>query len=324
MVRVGLLACLVALFMATSAFAQPADDATRGAARQLGDEGISAFQAGDFQTASTKLEKAYAVWRVPSIGLWSARALVQLGKLVEGRERYLDIATLAVTDTDAAAQEEAKRTGRAELDALTAKIPNLIVVLEGAQPNEVTVHVDGAPLPGALIGEKRPVNPGRHEVVGQRGTERVATAVDVREGVIQAVALRFAAPSAPVAAVPPPAPGSEQPTRTGPSGRRMLAFTAIGLGGIGLATGTVTGLIVLATENEFEESESCRGTECLPNEYERVKMYNNLRGVSTASFIAGGILTATGIVLLVTEKRPAAPSAALVIGPGSASVRGRF
>jgi hypothetical protein len=81
---------------------------------------------------------------------------------------------------------------------------------------------------------------------------------------------------------------------------------------------------VLATENEFEESESCRGTECLPNELERVKAYNNLRGVSTVSLIAGGVLTATGIVLLVTEKRPSAPSTALVVGPGSATIRGRF
>jgi hypothetical protein len=321
---VGLLALFVALFAATNASAQGVDDATRGAARQLGDDGIAAFQSGDFPAASTKLEKAYAIWRVPTMGLWSARALVKVGKLVEARERYLEVESLLLTETDTAAQEEAKRTSKLELESLAPRIPNLIVVLEGAQPNEVTVHVDGAPLPAVLIGEKRPVNPGRHEIVGQKGSERVATAVDVKEGVIQAAALRFTATAAPVAAVPPPAAAPAQPAPSASSGRRMLAWTAIGLGGAGLVTGTVTGLIVLATENEFEESESCRGTECLPNELDRVKTYNNLRGVSTVSFIAGGVLTATGVVLLITEKRPAAPSAELVIGPRSAFVRGRF
>jgi hypothetical protein len=311
------------MLVATSALAQPVDDATRGAARQLGDEGVAAFQSGDFQTASAKLEKAYAVWRAPTIGLWSARALVNLGKLVEGKERYLDVTTLAVADADAAAQEEAKRTARAELDALAPRIPNLVVVLEGAQPNEVTVHVDGVPLPAALVGEKRPTNPGRHEVTGQKGSERASSVVDLREGVVQIAALRFGAAAGPVAVAPPPAP-AEEPPQASSRGRRALTWVTLGLGGVGLATGTVTGLIVLATENEFEESESCRGTECLPNELERVKAYNNLRGVSTVSLIAGGVLTATGIVLLVTEKRPSAPSTALVVGPGSATIRGRF
>ena len=316
------MAWLVAMLVATSALGQPVDDATRGAARQLGDEGVAAFQANDFQTASAKLEKAYAVWRAPTIGLWSARALVNLGKLVEGKERYLDVSTLSVADVDAAAQEEAKRTARAELDALAPRIPNLVVVLEGAQPNEVTVHVDGVPLPAALVGEKRPTNPGRHEITGQKGSERASSVVDLGEGVVQIAALRFGAAAGPVAVAPPPAP-AEQPARSS-KGRRALTWVTLGLGGVGLVTGTVTGLIVLATENEFEESESCRGTECLPNELERVKAYNNLRGVSSVSLIAGGVLTATGIVLLVTEKRPNAPSTALVVGPGSASIRGRF
>lgn len=312
------------MLMGTSAFSQPVDDATRGAARQLGDEGIAAYQSADYQAASAKLEKAYSILRVATTGLWSARALVKLGKLVEARERYLELASLGLTETDAAQQEDAKQTAKLELESLEPRIPNLIVVVENAQPNDVTVEVDGTPLPVVLIGEKRPVNPGRHEVVGKRGSERVTTAVDVREGVIQAAALRFAPSSAPVAVALPPPAASDEPAPSANSGRRMIAWTAIGLGGVGLITGTVTGLIVLATENEFEESESCRGTECLPNELERVKTYNNLRGVSTVSFIAGGVLTATGIVLLVTEKRPTAPSAQLFIGPASAGVRGRF
>ncbi len=76
------LACVATTAWAGEAAAQT-DAASRGAARDLATAGVEAFQNNAFAEASQKLEKAYSVWRVPSLGLWSARALGKLGKLVQ-------------------------------------------------------------------------------------------------------------------------------------------------------------------------------------------------------------------------------------------------
>src|SRR5882724_10278109 len=86
-----LVACCALLFVALPAHAQDIDDATRAAARKLGTAGVESYQSGQFQVASEKLEKAYRMLQVPSLGLWSARALVKLGHLVEAQERYVKV-----------------------------------------------------------------------------------------------------------------------------------------------------------------------------------------------------------------------------------------
>jgi len=57
----------------------------------------------------------------------------------------------------------------------------------------------------------------------------------------------------------------------------------------------------------------------------KVDSYNAMRTASTISFIAGSALLATGVVFLLTAPRAATvPSAALVIQPDSATIRGTF
>src|SRR5689334_22914684 len=97
------------LLLAGAAFGQnEADSATRAAARSLGQAGVQAFQAGDFAAASTKLEKSYQMFPAPTVGLWSARALVKQGKLVEGSERYQQTMRLSVSGADMAVQKQAQ------------------------------------------------------------------------------------------------------------------------------------------------------------------------------------------------------------------------
>ena len=315
-----------------SARAQAVDDATRGAARQLGYSGVEAYQAGDFKTASVRLEKAYLVLRVPSLGLWSARALVKIRKLVEARERYTDIASLPVEGGDATVQEEAKRDAKIELADLAPRVPNLVVVLEGAQPNEVTVFVDGLPLAAALIGEKRPVNPGRHRIGGRRGNDQANLEVEVTEGEVENAILRFGASTQPAANVAPVAGGSasapgspstDEPTAPS-SSRRLIAWVAIGVGAAGIATGGVTGALVLSKQGDLERNENCRDEQCSPNARDQVGSYNTLRIVSGTAFIAGAVIAGAGVVLLATSPRTERPRAALILGPASLAVRGQF
>src|SRR5688500_19688537 len=90
------LALLAALLTAGPLLGQAADESTRTAARALGTAGVEAYQANDFATATDKLEKAYGILRAPSLGLWSGRALVKVGKLVEAADRFLEVTSLQV------------------------------------------------------------------------------------------------------------------------------------------------------------------------------------------------------------------------------------
>jgi hypothetical protein len=158
------------------------DDATRAAARNLGDSGVAAYQAGDYALASEKLEKAYHLLHAPSLGLWSGRSLAQRGLWVEAAERYLEVTRLAVLEGEIATQRQAQVDAQAELEAIRSKIPSVVIDLEGAAAHDVKVHLDGAPIASDLIGEARPANPGRHELTGLRGSERVVLQLSLREG----------------------------------------------------------------------------------------------------------------------------------------------
>src|SRR5688572_33485949 len=107
-VRRSLISILIscALLVSRPTLAQEVDDAARAAARKLGYAGIEAYQASDYKGALEKLDRAYQVLRAPSLGLWSARALLANGKLVEASERYLEVTRLGVTG-EKSVQEQA-------------------------------------------------------------------------------------------------------------------------------------------------------------------------------------------------------------------------
>src|SRR5215467_3274187 len=68
------------------------DDASRAMARQLGEEGLEAYQASDYLLAERKLDRAYRLFATPTLGLWSARARIKAGHWVEAAERFRDAA----------------------------------------------------------------------------------------------------------------------------------------------------------------------------------------------------------------------------------------
>src|SRR5690606_14260666 len=103
--------CMAALGWSAPAYGAEADSTTRAAARKLGTSGVEAYQAGDYQGASEKLERAYATLKVPTLGLWSARALIKLNRWVEAAERLL-----AVTRLDASGDVQVQQAARAEAE----------------------------------------------------------------------------------------------------------------------------------------------------------------------------------------------------------------
>jgi hypothetical protein len=188
------------------------DAALRATARQLGSEGVQQFEAGNFAAASERLERAYQMLRVPSIGLWSARALVKLGKLIEANERYVEVQRLSLSG-DVAVQRQAQADAQADAKQLEARIPSLTITVAGGAGADLSVTVDGNAVPNAVLGARWLVNPGEHAVSARQGSKEAMARVTVAEGEHKPVGLQLnegatapGAATAPAGAAPLPPP----------------------------------------------------------------------------------------------------------------------
>jgi hypothetical protein len=315
---------------ATTAHAEE-DAATRAAARKLAEDGVAALQNGDAATAVQKLEKAHNMLKAPSVALWSARALLKRGLLVEAAERLREASRLPVSG-DAGVQEQAKRDAEKELGELSPRIPSLVIAISGAGEAPVTVTLDGAPIPSDLLGEERPVNPGLHRLVAKRGADERSLDVTVTEGERKPLSIDFGSAGAAPTAAPTAAPdtGVSKAGASSGAGNKTLAFVALGAGAAGLLVGGVTGGLALGKKNKLDDNDACLDGRCTYAVESDVQSLRTFRTVSTIGFIAGGVLAATGVVLLVTsggsERQGAAarPHVALAVGPGNLQLAGSF
>lgn len=308
------------------AAAEP-DAATRAAARQLAEDGVAALQNGDAATAAQKLEKAHQSLQVPSVALWSARALVKLGALVEARERYIEATRLPVSG-DKAVQEQAKVDAATEREQLAARIPSLLIRVAAASSERLEVTLDGKALPDMLLGEERPTNPGPHRIVAKQGAQEANTSITLAEGEHRRVELKVgAANAAKGSAVPGHGEAAAPPSANG-STSKTLGWAAIAVGGAGLVTGGVTGILALNKKSALDDDQRCREGKCLDTAEDDVHTLRTLRTVSTVGFIAGGVLCATGVTLLLTAKghQNSAEQArwSITVGPANLSVRSAF
>lgn len=325
------------------AVSQPAlgqtTEATRAAARQLATEGVAKFEEGEFVSASDKLGRAFETIRAPSLGLWSARALVRCGRLVEGAERYLEVTRLDPKTGDEAVQRQAQSDAIHEYDALQSRIPRLTLALSNSAPDQdLRVTLDGVLLPATLLRAQVPVDPGPHVIEATQGVLRAKQAIAVAEGARINVSLQLAyTPQAesgaqlglagPVAAAAdssqpkvPPTPQVGAPGRPVPTG---IWLTLAGAG-TGLVVGTVTG--VMAMNERAPVAPNCPGDVCDPKYTRQVERLNTLRYVSTGAFAVGGVaLGAAGAWWLFAP--PARPAQAYVrprIGLGHVRLEGAF
>ena len=318
------LAACAALCLATPAYAQQADESTRTAARALGTAGVEAYQAGDYPMATDKLEKAYGILRVPSLGLWSARALVQNGKWVEALDRYLEVASLQVPTGEYAVQNQAQADAEVDVAALRPRIPVIVVGTEGAAVAETEISIDGKAVPSTLAAEGRLVNPGKHVIEGKHAGTPARVELEVKEGQRERAVLRFAAAAAP-AAVPlePAAVSADAGAPSDGKTQRTLGWTAVGVGGVGLAVGTVFGIMALGKKSQIDGNPDCVENRCAPSQADKVDSYNTARTVSSVGLIAGGVLAGVGVLLLVTAPSGGARAEAWV-SPNAAGLRGTF
>ncbi len=338
-------AICAALISAPAPAAAQSDSAKVAAARKIGFAGVKDYQAGKYAEASDKLERAYALVKAPTLGLWSGRALMKTGKWVAAAERFLEATRLPIPETNRANHEKAKKDAALERQQLLPKIPNLVVSVSGAPASEVQLTIDGVAIDSALIGIAQPIDPGGHSVVATWNGQEQKRDVQLAEAGKESIELKFdpkatgttpapaVAPTprpeaAPPPSTPPPSSGgADAAVDTGDSGSsNTLAYVALGVGGAGLLAGTITGVIAMGKKSDLEDSGFCNGDKCSPQAHDDVDSLNSMRTISTIGFVVGAVGVGAGLTLLLTggEEEATATTTDIYVGPSSVRFRGSF
>jgi len=299
-----------------------AEGTTRSAARQLGTEGVQAYQAGDYASAVEKLERAYGALPVPSLALWSARALERTGKLVEASERYLE-AVRGEVSGDRELQAQAKKDAAAEREQLLPRIPTLSIHVEGPSCEKLELLLNGQSLSAGLVDTPLPTNPGPVTVVARCSELEATETIELAEATQRQVALRLTPTQAAKNPAPSPATVPSDTTTGKPSRWQPTAgWISIGVGGAGIVLGAIMGGVALGKVSELgcDSNGACPGATD-----DELASANTLRTVSTVGFIAGGILTAAGVtLLLIPPPRADAAYVTPYLTASSIGLRGAF
>lgn len=117
-----------------------------------------------------------------------------------------------------------------------------------------------------------------------------------------------------------------------PWGARRIAGLGVGIGGlVGLAVGTAFGVQAISKKNASNADGHCDAADLCDPAGKALRADSIHAGnISTGLFVAGGVLVAGGIVLVVTAPsggKPVAgatPSAVVRCGPGSLALTGRW
>ncbi len=303
-------ALLAASLVAAPALADAVDFETKSAARKLGTEGQKLFDAGDYAAALEKFNLADSLVPAPTLGLRAARCLAKLGRVVEASERYLDVTRMQLDRFAPPVMRKAQADALAEREKLLPVIPSLTVTLEGPTGAGVAVLVDDKPMPAALIGQKRPADPGAHRVEAKRADTSIFREVVLQPSEAGQVLLKL--PPLP----PPPAkPGAADkfPFRT-------IGWIGVGIGAAGLGFGGVSG--VLALTNQQSLLKAC-GTDrrCPPSAWAQSDTYDLLRSFTTIGIIAGAAGFAIGVPMLLAAPKPPAEPSAPAAGQARRAVR---
>lgn len=297
-----------------------ADSAEEQAARTLFREGLSLYQAHDYDAAIQKYREAYARWKNPKILANLGTAAWEAGHYVEAAEaydRFLDEAP--ANDPNRAEVVKARKE-------VIPKVGTLDVRIVGGT---AAVTIDGKSIDTPHLDRIR-VEPGSRtvEAVGAGGL-RDMQAANVAAGATAVVELHLSAPMA-TAASPTPAvpPVEEHRTKLDLSTKTPLPWIAAGVGAAGFLTSAVV-YFGLRAPAVSDLQHGCLGDVCPSSSQGAIDRANTFGLISAISLGVGVAGVGTGIVLFALDKKSGAPASGSRVtlsvagGPDSARATAR-
>lgn len=302
------------LLAAPSASAQPVDAATKSAARGVAEEALKLYDKGDYAGAYEKANRANELVHAPTMALLTARCLEKLGRLVEASEKYLEASRAPLEPGASAAQKSAQTEADKARTALLPRIPSVELALDPPAP-DAQVMLDGKEVPAAMVGIKRPIDPGKHSVAVSRGGASANQDFTLHESDAVRVVLK-APPAKPNAAYYAPPPGGQPVVMMYPPGtvppppamkRRStgLFVTGIVLIPVGAITAIAGGIILASASATTSFGDSSGFTTDT----------GSASGTGAAVLAVGGLMLVGGIVMTVVGGKKVPANDALLLDP---------
>ncbi len=304
----ALVALAVPVFFSASAYAQAAD-----VAQKLLDEAKRYNDAGDVAAACSLLDRAYQLDAKDGILYARADCRDREGKISAAVGLYDAYLRTFARMTGAQRQSHAPRASIAEarIKELGPLVPMVQFVWAEKPPADTKIVVDGVEFPAMTLDGKLPLEPGTHEIIVKlpgeperkrtvilsRGGSTVVDLSPLSESAIEALK----GPQKTInvkSGVGKPKPKASNPVDSSKIG----GFVGLGLGVAGLVAGSVTGWTAL--KEKVIVDDHCNGERrCDKEGLAAVDRFQTVGNISTATFIAGGVLASVGATLLVVAYR---------------------
>jgi hypothetical protein len=312
---------LAAAFASFVSFARPCcaqDQAARAAAVELFDAADRLVADGKISEACPKYAESYRM--DPQLGaiLHLADCYEKDGKLASAYAAFREAGELAQQKGD-----ERQTLAEERSAALEPRLSRISVdVPEANRLSNLEISRDGLLLAGGSWNTPIPVDAGEHKIVakapGYRPWEGVVSVVGEGTQHVEIPVLE-ALPTEPVAPIPVAPPPVQEPppkqsdaeleSRDTGATARTVGFVLGGAGIVGLGVG---GVFLLQKGSKLDERDGICPTGICPagTGAESQKRINALTDdarsaatLSTISFVGGGVLLATGIVLVITAPK---------------------
>jgi hypothetical protein len=319
-------------------------------------QGKQMLEAKDYAHACPMLAESYRLDPATGALLALATCHEQQGKLATAWSEFSDAASRAQREGRADRVSAAKERVQAiepKLSTLTITVSDQIAGLAGFE-----LRRDGVALGRVVFGVPVPVDGGDHAVeavaagkktsktivsVGQEKDKKTVAVSSLEDAVPVPAAAPVApaatalapSPVAPTAATQGPAPAAvatptaaatPSPASRGMTSTQIGGLAVGGAGLVGLVVGSVFGLTAISDNNKS----GCGPSTC-PDAVS-LRKRNDARSagnVSTVSFVAGGVLAATGVTLFLvggrhSEKASVSVAPAVAANQWELSLRGAF
>lgn len=286
------------LLVPTEARAQGNAARDPSAADALFQAAKEAMTRGDFATACPRFAESHRLDPAPGTLLNLASCEEKQGKLATAFAHVNEaLETIPKDDYRLAyAREQAAALGK--------RVPKVIVKLAGGQtPAGTRVRRDGIELREGALGVALPVDPGSHVFVVEAPGRAPSRAEFVfTEGESKPIELH---------AGPPVTADDAGKSESGSGGgRRAATIASLAVGGAGLVTGIVTGLMFASAAKTYDDH--CDATGCDQDGLDAASRAKTLDIVSPVAFAVGAIGIGTGTYLLLTGKKKEEPTRASV------------
>lgn len=274
-------AALIVLALALVPLEASAQSGDAAAAEALFDQGRTAMEKGEYDTACSKFRESQRL--DPAAG-----TMLNLAQCEEKRDKLATAWELYRGAMDKLPAGDARiAVARERAESLEKRLPKLTVVLAGGDSPGTTVQRDEVKLGSASLGVPLPVDPGKHVVtVTSPGRAKRTFSVELGEGESRTLDVQ---------------PGDPEGSSHGPEGAgssKTLGYVFGGIGIAGVAVGTVTGMMAIGKKSTVDDHCDPNSRICDHTGADAASSGKTLGTITTASLVVGAVGLGAGAYFL--------------------------